>query len=74
MLVPMSRTNTRQALRVALAGAVAISLVAIGYAAAELSGGISEMHRHWWSAAPLATLAVASIAWLRLGTAVPVRS
>jgi hypothetical protein len=43
----------------------AASLVTTGYALAELNDGLREVHRHWWSTAPLAALA-ASLAMLLL--------
>jgi hypothetical protein len=46
------------------------SLVAAGYALAELEGGVRAMHRHWWSAAPLAAFA-ASLLLLLLARFAP---
>jgi hypothetical protein len=43
-------------LTVGLTTIAGASLVATGYALAELSNGLAEMHRHWWSAAPLVAL------------------
>lgn len=39
----------------------AVSLVAFGYALAELAGGVRDVPRHWWSALPLMTLAASAV-------------
>jgi len=38
----------------------AISLFGLGYAAAELAGGLREVPNHWWSALPLFGLLVSA--------------
>lgn len=50
----------------ALAIIVAASLVAFGYALAELEHGVRDVHRHWWAALPLAALVLSSFAWWAL--------
>ena len=41
----------------------AVSLVAFGYAIAELTDGVRDIHEHWWSSAPLLTLVASAIGW-----------
>ncbi len=38
------------------------SVFALGYALNDLSGGLNELPKHWWSAAPLLGLALAGAA------------
>jgi hypothetical protein len=40
-------------LRYAGMALILFGIFASGYAASDLAGGISEMHRHWWSTAPV---------------------
>jgi hypothetical protein len=42
------------------------ALLALGYAIAELEHGIREVHRHWWSSAPLAAVALSALGWSAL--------
>lgn len=42
----------------------AISLLGLGYAVAELAGGVREVPQHWWSALPLLGLFLAAFAAL----------
>ncbi len=53
---------TRPAALLALTAALlaAISLFGLGYAEAELVGGLREVPQHWWSALPLVGLLVSA--------------
>lgn len=59
-------TQMRYVVSGALTIVVAISLVVVGYAIAELAEGPREVHRHWWSVAPLGVVAVSAGALLLL--------
>ena len=39
----------------------AISLLGLGYAVAELAGGVREVPQHWWSAPPLLGLFLSAL-------------
>jgi hypothetical protein len=62
--------HMRSMVTVGLTSALALSLVAVGYTLAELSAGIQEAHRHWWSTAPYVALVSigAVLLWLRRGS------
>jgi hypothetical protein len=53
--------NMRSIVAYALALTAAASLVAMGYATAELAGGVQDVHEHWWSAAPLVVFALSAL-------------
>ena len=57
----------RSFLIVGLTGVAGVSLVAVGYTFAELSEGVREVYRHWWSTVPYVTFAAsgAALLWVR---------
>jgi hypothetical protein len=65
--------DMRSMVTVGLTAAFALSLVAAGYTLAELGEGVREVHRHWWSTAPYAALAVIGAVLLLLRWAPDVR-
>ena len=57
--------NQRRDLIALAAGVLAaISLFGLGYAVAELTGGVREVPQHWWSALPLLGLFLSALTFL----------
>lgn len=54
--------NPRASLIALTAGLLAaISLFGLGYAVAELAGGVREVPQHWWSTLPLLGLLLSAL-------------
>ena len=69
--------NRHAALMALMAGLLAaLSLFGLGYAVAELAGGVREVSQHWWSVLPLMGLflsALTALAAYRLSKIRPLR-
>ena len=59
--------HVRSLLTIGLTAAAGVALIVIGYTLAELRDGVWEVHRHWWSTAPVAAFAssCAALLWIR---------